>query len=531
MLAAVARLRAGVPRTAGPAVLAGFVAWAIAPIVAFLTLAAVRGRVWGGAWAAMGGADQYRYLAWIRDAGHHILVAKQFGFGAADHLYLHPMFLLSGLAWRAGAGLQVAYLLWLPPALAVLLGGYAAYAIRTLEAGWGRLVALALALGFVTPLLPALDWGDLVDSATANHLVVAAGASVPYWQAWGYLPTTLALGAMPLCVLALERTLAPDVRDRRRATAAAALAGLAVAWLFPWGGLTLLLLVAGVAAWERPARRTLPLLAVALALAAPLAYYWALRRVDAAWALGSLQANYDPMRPLWVLLATLGPLALPGVLAIRRPRDAGDRLLLLWPPAALATYFLLDRSGNLDALASIGLPLAVLAVRGWRRLLLPNVAAAGLVVLAVVPGMGYMAQTFRDFARSKAVPYTLRPGEADALGYLERTGPDRVLSSPYIGNAVPALAGDRTWAAFHALDPALNVPALQAADLFAGRMSPAAARALVVSTGATALLSDCASRARLAAVVGPLGFHARRFGCATVYRRVTSPRGGGRPPA
>ena len=44
------------------------------------------------------------------------------------------------------------------------------------------------------------------------------------------------------------------------------------------------------------------------------------------------------------------------------------------------------------ALGGLSLPLAILAVRGWRRLRLPAVAGAAAVALITVPGTVYWAR-------------------------------------------------------------------------------------------------------------------------------------------
>ena len=39
--------------------------------------------------------------------------------GHTPHDYLHPMYLISGLLWRLGVSVQVAYLIWKPVAIAI----------------------------------------------------------------------------------------------------------------------------------------------------------------------------------------------------------------------------------------------------------------------------------------------------------------------------------------------------------------------------------------------------------------------------
>jgi hypothetical protein len=44
----------------------------------------------------------------------HGLISNQFDLRSDPHLFLHPVFALSALAWRLGLSLQVAFLAWQP---------------------------------------------------------------------------------------------------------------------------------------------------------------------------------------------------------------------------------------------------------------------------------------------------------------------------------------------------------------------------------------------------------------------------------
>jgi hypothetical protein len=493
-----------------------FALWAIAPIVVLIIRAHREGGTFGGAYAPLVPADQYRYLAWIRDAGDHFLISNQFGFASSDHLYLHPMMALSGLLWRLGLSLQVAYLAWTPIAIGALVGGFAAYVSRMLPGhGWSRPAALVLALLFFTPLLPLVDWGGLVDGLAANQMVIVAGQGAPYWQTWGYLPTALALGLMPLYFLGLERALV-----ERRGAGWTVAAGLAVSWLHPWAGLTLFVVTAALTGWDRFARRDLALVVPALAVVSPLVYYWLLEGADPAWGLAQLQATLDPERPLWTLAAAFAPLAVLAAAGVRRPgSDIQERVSLLWPAAAVAVYLTLARDGRLPALAGVTLPLAVLAVRGWNRLRLPRIAAVAALAAATLPGMLYSAQTFRDTVRAHSVPYTIDDSERAALKYLARA-PEQggVLSTSYLGTTVPAMTGRHAWVGYSSLVPGSSPRAREADAFFDGTLPPTLARALVDRAGALYLLSDCRKRTGLEPIVGPLGFTRTSFGCASVYQ-------------
>jgi hypothetical protein len=110
-----------------------------------------------------------------------------------------------------------------------------------------------------------------------------------------------------------------------------------------------------------------------------------------------------------------------------------------------------------------------------------------------------------DTVRDHTSPYTLARGEAAGLRYLERS--DRaggVLTSSYVGQAVPA----RTGRAVLIGDPSN-----------AGGAGADTLRSLAARPGLDFVLTDCRSRGDLAPALRPLGFTARRFGCATLYGR------------
>src|SRR5947209_1358051 len=164
--------------------------WAPATLVFVLPRSAIHGLHFAGPYAAYFAGDQLRYLAWIREAGLHGLIADPFRAGA-PHVYLQPLFLISGLLWRAGLSIQLAYLLWTPVALGALIWGYASFTRRFLN-GPDRAAGLALALLFFSPLVPLFDYGRIVNANGAYQLAIAAGHGATYWQAWGFLPTAIA---------------------------------------------------------------------------------------------------------------------------------------------------------------------------------------------------------------------------------------------------------------------------------------------------------------------------------------------------
>jgi hypothetical protein len=499
---------------------AAFSVWSVTPILFLLVKARGHDRVWGGAWAALTPADQYRYLAWIQDAGQHLLISNKFGPEPADHVYLHPMFLLSGLGWRLGIDLRLAYLLWLPVCLGVLVWGFKAYVACNVEGGWARRSPLIIALFYFTPLLPVVDYGRVFNRDQNWFSAIAAGELAPYWQAWGYLPTIAALGLMAVYLLGLGAILDP-ARQRgpqRTGSYAAwpAAAGAGAAWLHPWAGLTLLLITGGLVAWDRLARRNLVLIFPALATIAPLAYYWVLSLVSTeAWGLGQLRISWE--RPLWATAFAIAPLLPLAALGLRTRRwSVQRRALVLWPFAAVCAYFLMGSDGH-PALEGITLPLAILSVQGWQSLRLPSAAAGALVFLSVLPGMAYSAHTSFDYIQVDQVPYLLKTDDLTAVRQAGSPPPGgSVIASPNLGTVVPAYSGRSTWVAFSGLNAVFTRRAPKVESLLEGRLTRAQARALVSVSGARYVVADCRHRAALSSDLAPTWL--ARFGCATVYR-------------
>ncbi len=512
--------------------------WALAPIAYLLIEIMRHGGVLSGAGSATAGADQFQYLSWIRESGLHGLISDQFELAPNAAAFLHPMFLLSGIAWRLGLPLQLGLLLWEPIAIVVIVGGFAAYVARS-ERGTARVAVLALAIFYLTPVLAVLDWTHQLSFAHVFDLQLGMEELSPAWQLWGYLPTALSLGLMPLALLAGERAVA--ARAERRAVAAraggralaaragaprwylaaAAGASLAVAWLHPWQGATLVLVWVGIVCWGRGFRVRLPLLAPALAALLPLIYYQLLAKYDHAWRIAQAQ-NRQPHFPLWVLAAALAPLAVPAALGLlNRPRGAHDRITRLWVGCGLLVYFA-EHTFELHALQGLSLPLAVLAAAGWRRLFpgtrVRTVAATIAIALVTIPGVIWSAAWYRTSIRGHYEPYIFTAAEHAALTYLEHA-PARggVLASRYLGMAVPAFTGRATWVGHKVWTPDYAQRLEQANALLSGRLAPAQARSLVRASGAAWVLADCSERADIGTLLGSIVSGVRRFGCVTVY--------------
>ncbi|HEX8741536.1 MAG TPA: hypothetical protein VF712_00235 [Thermoleophilaceae bacterium] len=487
------------------ALLAG---WSLIPLAAGVVHLVEHGGVLGGS-DGIGTVDHFQYLAWVREAGEHGLISNRYDLADESRVYLQPMWLASGLLWAAGLPVQAAFLLWKPACVAVLFGGCAAYVRRTVAGRGARVAALALALFYVPPAAVLLGRTGL-GSATADGIAYLFGFQLgPATYLWGYVQTAVAVGLMPVFLLALERLVEPGRHGRAAAVAAGA--GLLVAWVHPWQGMVLLGIGVAIAVWSRTVR---PLALPLAATLAPLVYFVVLARIDTAWGEGSESVGASHQWG-WLALA-LAPLALPALAGVARPAGTRERILLLWPLVTLLVFGLLDRTFYFNVLSGLTIPLAVLAVRGVRRL--PRWAAVAAVAAVTAPGLVNFAYELREGTGAGNSPRYLEAGEADALEFVDdspRSG--GVLTRLYLGQAVPGLAGRRTYVGHPSWTPDLESRVDATERLFAGRMPAAEARALVRRTRVAFVVQDCAERHDLAATLGPLVRRTRDFGCARVY--------------
>jgi len=508
--------RAGWPELAKWALIAALMLWAIGPIVVFALHALANHERLTGADGIVGG-DQLQYLSWARDAGAHGLASDLFVLSPTGHVYLEPLFAITGLLWRLGLSLTAAYWLWKPVAVIVLFIGVAAWTERASTSAFERLAALVLALFMLTPVTSLTVWVAIGSSSFRASVGTVGAEMQPAATLWGYLPAAIAVGLMAIALLASERALvAPRAADARRPLAAACGCGLLASWLHPWQGATLLLVLLGLAAWEgRRGARVLWLPALATAL--PLAYYELLPHIDSAWKLAA--HNEIVARPSFLgLVAGLAPLLVLAALGVRsRFSDRVERALLLWIPAALITYFAVN-SYSSHALDGLSLPLSVLAVRGWRRLRLPAVAGVVAIALVTIPGLIYEARALHRVADSPVQEYYLRSSEARALKWVALDAPPGGVLAPVLeAVAIPSQTGRAVWVGHEFWSRDYNGRLALADGLFDGLLPPAEARALVRVSGARLLVSSCAENADLAPALGSLVASVHRFGCATVY--------------
>ena len=497
-------------------------------------------RVWvkGG---VVTGADGYlvvdplQYLNWLRQAGDHGLVRNLYDIAPSPRSFLHPGVLLAGLAHRAGLGLVASYMLFKPVAVAALFAGALLYTRRFFPRRDDRRLALVLALFACSPVAALVGWANLGSEFRQFQFDLITGELWTGSYLWGYLFTAISVGIMPLGLLAYERSRRQASGVRRHASGVrwvvlAASVGLFAGWLQPWQGATfagILLVGEAVLWWFVRSRPPVFRLAIVLvATAAPLVYYALLSRLDDAWTLaGTANAASAFGGRAW-LAVVLGVaiFAIPAAFAYRRvPREFGALALRAWPLVALSVYVLPLGTFPYHALQGLTLPLVVLGVLAWRghlgRRTLPLWPAVAVAAVLVVPGTAYRIDTMRKAVSVGRQPHFLTDGEHDALTALSRDPrPGGVLTPVYMGLLVPAYTGRETWVGAGSWTPDFTARQQQAERLFAGRLNPTQAAALVRRSGARFLLSDCHGRADIARTVAGFTDPPNRYGCATVWR-------------
>jgi hypothetical protein len=564
---------------------------------AFFVLAALltKGRPLSGADGLLA-SDQLQYFAWIRESAHHALIGNPFDLARGDRVFFHPGFFISGLVHNlTGLSIPASYIaLWKPVAIAVTFVGALKYVRRLLpchtaaashlgspewrpsqSSGCGqRHAGLVLALFAVMPASALVAWSGWGGKPREYSFDFISGEMWSGQYLWGYLMTAIAVFTLPLVLLGIERWR----RNRRPALLAwSTLGALIVCWLQPWQGATLALIVIGVEGWRwvasiRAARRpgsperrgeasssrrerpAWPLLAVLVAVGLPAAYYVALGHFDPSWELAGKSnaagAQAEWKWPWWAMVLTVGPLALPALLAYRpkvlraservpgdsgasRSGDAGASrsgdaspswqavAVRIWPLAALVVYLAPVGTFPYHAFQGLALPLGILAVQGvvsvWRRPKTWIVAAA--LLLMTVPGFIHKVQVSANSIHTAGDPFFVFPGEVQGLKALEsdrRAG--GVLGPTYAGYMIPYRTGRETYIGPFSWTPSWKERERLSDGLFAGTLKGAAARSFVRSTSARWLFEDCRpGLADLEPELRPVLASVRHFGCATVY--------------
>ena len=497
--------------------------------------AAADGRVFIGA-ASPTPDDTLQYLAWATDAAHHGLIANLFGFHNGGHVFLHPIWLLTGLLHvDAGMSYPLLLALWQCATLGVLL-----VALRRLatvcfpHSGRRRAVMLALALLFASPFFVlAVNLNLAVPLAQSIWLLTLEGVGTTW--VGGDFPMGLTIAAMVIYVLLLGRAGSSE-RSWRELWLLGGL-GAIVAWLHPWQGAELAAMTVGLVAWSpRRWRRHLPLLVPLVLTTVPLLYFEALPSIDLGWRISNANSIAGWANPsLLAALPVFGPLVLimaPGYLT--SARDDLGRLLRLWPAAVAITY-VLTPTAKFHAFAGITVPAAILAIEGWptaRRLWrraggreawarrLPGIVLA----LLIVGSAGVVENELATHASGSRGDSVLQRPSAEALAFLAGRPRGGVLSTPRIGLWTPALTDDPTWVGHFVWTPDWVTRSIDVEWLFGdarARVTPASARRFVLRTGARYVVQPCGSRTDLVAALTPAGFTTRRFGCVTVFSAPT----------
>jgi hypothetical protein len=502
----------------------------------------VHGRQWTGT-DGLFLSDQMQYLAWIQDASRHVLASNLFVVHRTPADYFQPLVAISGGLTALGVAPSLALLAWKPVAVLSAFFVVRAYARRSISGLWERRAALILGIFFGS-------WGVLGD------------VWLPFWS-WGYPFGLIAIAALGGALLLYDRA-----RTANRLAWGPPLLGALASSLHPWQGEALILIVIGAElvefgrakfhwhfGWRRspgrgegragangaggPLRRpsgevprmALPVLTV-IATALPLAYLAILGRVDPSWRLARDASHHA--YPLGSIVLALAPLLLAAAFAYRgRPLGFLAVATRLWPLATLVVYAVSATSVSatpLHAFAGITIPLAVLGVEGvqragWRRVPGRRVLGAMAVAAATIPAAVYEMSIAPDY-----VSPSLRNANfiaRDMHRALEFLSADRqpgaVLTRAYLGVIVPGETGQNTYVGgCQWSQPHCDRRVVAAEELFQGKMTPAAARAFVLGTGARYVLSGCDWGEDLVRVLAPITRSFHPFGCAQVYEIAAS---------
>ncbi len=384
--------------------------------------------------------DQMQYLAWIQSASRHVLVSDLFVLHPTPADYLQPLVAISGTLTALGVAAWLSLLLWQPLAVIATFFAVRAYARRALTSRSAQRAALVI--GLFGGSLPAI--GDMW----------------PGFWSWGYPFSLIAIAATAGALVLYGRA-----HTAGRACWAAPALGALAAWLHPWQGETLILIVISAELALRLGTRrrggrglarsriALPAVTV-IATGLPLLYYLALAHADPQWAMAQAQSKHT--YPLGLTVLALAPFLAASSLAYRgRPQNFIAAATRVWPPAALVV-FLVSETGlsatPLHALAGITIPLGVLSVQGLQaagRRRLPGRRILGplLIAAATIPTtIDEMKAAIAYVAPAAGNANFIARDERHALHYLSSDPqPGGVLTRSYLGLIAPAETGRHTY--------------------------------------------------------------------------------------
>ena len=220
--------------------------------------------------------DQMQYLGWIRTSLRDILIGDPYTTSGGTRDFLYPPLVVSEVLVRVGVSTWLSYLLWMPVAAVALALCVRALVRRSMVATASRRIALVLALFYISPLwylASHFRWPNLYFGSYSLEMW-------PVGWLWGYPFTALAVAFFIGTILTYQRG-----RDERRLAVGAPLCALLCAWLLPWPGATLLVVLMAAEVYLR-IRRLAPtpprlLAATTIACALPLGYYALLGHFDA----------------------------------------------------------------------------------------------------------------------------------------------------------------------------------------------------------------------------------------------------------
>ncbi len=478
--------------------------------------------------------DQLQYLSWIRQAADHGLIGNRFDFAPDSRVFLHPAFLISGLAVR-WLGLPIEYsnaALWKPVAVLVVFFGARQYSRRLLPHGWPARTSTFIAIFCLVPassVLGLLGAGHVL----RYNLDFITSEMWPGQQLLGYEVAACAIFLVPIALLVAERARTSKSWKLVGLTATCA---LLITWLQPWQGAELLLIIAGVELWrwwragDRP---WLPFLVVFAAGSAPAIYYAVLERTDAFWKLyGEMnRANADPIWnwSWWAVLICLLPLGVPAVISLRGGiRDWQTSALRFWPLAVLVVYLQPTGTFPFHSVQGLSVPLAVMAVSAFtvnRPDWLPKPSVwwvVPAVAFLVVPGTWHRLSIARDNVSNRTFPYYFVGGERAALDSLaDDPAVGSVLADRYAGLLVPGFAGRESYVGPRVLTPDFKSKATNMDLLLLRFMKPSQAQTFVRASGAKFLFEACGAwkggAPEVSSLLGPLVASEQRFGCSKVY--------------
>jgi hypothetical protein len=480
--------------------------------------------------------DQLQYLTWIREASNHVLIGNRFDFQPDSRVFLHPGFLLSGMLHRVlGVDLQTAYLApWKPLAVGIGFLGCWLYTRRLLQPGWPQRIGLLLALFAVMPwsaLAKVTGWGGPPRQYTLDFI---SGEMWSGQTLFGYMLTATAVFMLPLVLLGVERLRGDS--NRLGLLTACCLGGGWIMWVQPWQGAELIAILIFVEAfrWVRSQIKADPRVVLVCSITGlPAIYYAVIAATDSSWRLAGKAnaAGAQPLWswPLWAVVLSLAPLALPALIAFKDRSGNWQQLAVrAWPIAVLVVYFQPFGTFPYHALQGLTLPLSVLSVQAftthrpkWLCQPQPWLIVVTLFLL-IVPGTVHKVNLVRESIHKVSYPYYLFSGEQQALRFLESDArPGGVLADSYGGLLIPPFSGREAYLGPFSWTPNWQTKANQSGRFFAGQMAPTEAKAFVQSSGARFVFQECAGRVQpprsLSSELDGLIAQVHSFGCARVY--------------